>query len=285
MDFNIDWEKVKGVFSPKPKRKMTDTETQLMIILLALAAALLIFGYFTQGISNNSLFKNFSGSGIINFSISSNIPIPKKVTNAANLLIFKSSALAFANSYYNQLFQIELAVSVALLGLYALIFIEIIKSVNERVFKNKNIPEWIKYLIIFIAILPFALLLAGMANMLASFVLYQNLYTSATSFLALSNYSISSNLTVNFSLTAKTYTNNTIQITYSALFNAFNNFPNVANSSLLDLIYCIRILLAVLILFAIYIALSRPINMNDEIMKQSQVIGNPNPPDKDQKAD
>lgn len=278
----IDWKR-RFTHKSKARRPLTETEKQIFVVVFAICAVLIIYGYFTQNIPNESIILNFTGISILNFSIHGHIPIPRSIQDTTELLVFKSTALAFATSYYNQLLQIELAIFAALFGLYSLIFIEIVKSVNNRTFKNKKVPEWWKYSLLFLAILLFPMLAAGMTNMLIAFLTYQNLYQVATTYLTLSNYSstFTSNFIANFTLTSQSFTGSNVPITYNSLSNAFTKFPSIANNSFNIMIYSVWFLIVILLCYVLYMALSRPINCNTDNMdgiNSTQIISNLNPP-------
>ena len=148
-----------------------------------------------------------SSINITNSLVSQNQVIVSLITINLNLL----------NTYYIQFLQINLAIAIALLGLFGLIFIEIIKAIDSRAeLYNRT---WItKYLLLGFSIITVGLLVYAIGFTYTSTALYHNLVDATTTYLTYYNYSNYKNVSFTLILVNKT------RVNASVLFAAQNSF-------------------------------------------------------------
>lgn len=190
-------------------------------------------------------------------------PTPK-IVSTINSSFLKATSINFVDSYYNEFLQISLAVSTALIGLYALVFIEIIKALNERTSKHK-LYKYIKYALLFSAIIPMPILLGSMYNIYSTFQIYQGLSELSQAYITFSNYSVYSNSTLSIYYNISVTTSNgIIEINSKNLKSDLNQFPSILNSTTSYLALGVLLFILNLISYTIFMFYTEPI-VNDNI--------------------
>ncbi len=214
----------------RPKKPMTQQDYKLLFFYLSLLSALFLFAFLTQQFTQNSLYQALNGTQHVEVGYVGN-GLTTHLRTEINTTVFKATVVNFSSAYYEQFLQISLAISAALIGIYAIIFIEIIKSLNERVSLHKHFGK-IKYTLLFLAILPLPLLGASLFNIYQTFFLYQSLSQLSQSYLALTNVSSYSNATLTFTTNLTIITNKRIEIiTATDLRNYYQEFQHLLHNS------------------------------------------------------
>lgn len=136
--------------------------------------------------------------------------------NSTSIAI-KGVSAPYLSSVYSSFLQISLAVASTLIGLYALLFVDIIKSLQDR---DSKVSKGVKNLLIFLAIIPFPILLSCTYNIYVSFQIYQHLQISTNLFTSVMNQTAPNRIKL-FFLTSSSAPQN-ITIPTNQLINPVN---------------------------------------------------------------
>lgn len=164
------------------------------------------------------------------------------IANESNYTYIKDVSLPLLSSYFTPFLDLSLTIASILFGLYAIVFIEIIKTLTEkRVIKFqkikflKNNAESLRLILAIIiissAIVPFFLLFSTISNIYTTFQIYQNVERSADFYLANANFTFSNTPTLTYFDIANASTNKApgetnINIITQMIAKSVNDTPN-----------------------------------------------------------
>ncbi|MDE1828416.1 MAG: hypothetical protein KGH65_04610 [Candidatus Micrarchaeota archaeon] len=189
---------------------------QNLIILITIVISLILGFWFLNNLQTNPITLDFLNLGLALGANSSTFPILHSLIGN-NLVVF--------TTYANGAIQISEVIAATLIGLYGLVFIEILKVVNDGTKDNTEYAKLKRYTLMIFAVLPFVFLFVSIINLFAIFKIYTNILWAATDYLVYSN-------TSNFAIYNGISNNVTIPSTASLippnqLFHDMTTFPNL----------------------------------------------------------
>ena len=185
------------------------------IMLATLLSILLVIGLQSYYLFSPT-FQGFYAPGGSSIHVGGNNSI---LASTIHLNILKNN-VDFLNQYYNQFLQTSLTISGVILGVYGLIFVEIIKAIdNRKVKKDKESYYLFKPAMLIGSVFTITVLVASLFGIYSMNNLYQNYLVTTNTYLTYANYS-NTNSNVSFTMTLS----NSTKPTWLSLTNSASGF-------------------------------------------------------------
>ena len=219
----------------------------ITIILIAVIFAL-SFLYAKYQLEQSPIYSDFIH--LDNKLSASNLTIQEN--NTLTYLLIKSN-IEFLDTYYAGFIQISILVATTLIGLYSIVFIDIIKAIKR--FKNGTLfAKIIRGSLVVSVVLPLIFLLISVYSAYVTFRMYTNIFWGANTYLVFYNYT-TSNPSIIYTIYNNTASNASV-ILLPKLAKDIVAFPNVLlNGIFLYLEIGIMLVIANLLLYWFYTSL------------------------------
>lgn len=158
---------------------------QIVVIVISIFIIYFAFNSFTTNLVNTGVYKNFTGGSIITKpegNLSSNAIV------YYNYNFTQDYVLPILTNQDNQFLQFSLVIATTLIGLYAIMFLEIVKKINSKLDSYKNF-KYVGYVFLIVAILPFPFLFASVTNIINALSINANMSGAIGAYQATHNIS------------------------------------------------------------------------------------------------
>lgn len=183
-----------------------------VFLFILIVMVLGIFNFYKSGLNRNPIVRNltsmnFAGTQIYmhpnswvqvnNYTFLANsvqgyLPVNATLAgiNNPNYTTIKDVYLPFANNYYSGFIQMSLVAATTLLGLYAILFLELIKKYKEPIRKHKLYSTLLAFILILISALPLPFILTPIFNLYRAFDISQFVVGSLGQYATFYSYNV-----------------------------------------------------------------------------------------------
>lgn len=151
---------------------MKPLHEHILLILLAIVISLAVYYYIINLLIQTPVYTRYTTGGFDVISSSSNT-VGQNAYNRINYSLVKGFDTTLVTGQTPYL-QIALGVATAMLGLYFLVLLEVIKTLTQKV-NYVDHKRYLIYLFMLISVLPFPILFADLSNVSNSTVLENNM--------------------------------------------------------------------------------------------------------------